>query len=199
MKKILIVLVSIVLLFFIVGYIAVLYFSFNLQLYLTIATISGGIASVLGLLSLSRPALTTNDIQSFEVQSLKKISEIAQEIEDAKTKSAQTKEEIAKLAEQKEEMQILVRKASLSLFLHDQIDKHQSQILNILESNKELTTLLKEYDQLSEKLLALDEEINTDKNVDMLRSIVRDARARDYQTDPFIKFVRAYLRLLKLG
>lgn len=197
MKKILLIIVSLVVLFFIIGFIAVLLKWIDLQLYLLISTISGGVASVLGLLNLLRPALTPNDIQSLEVQALKKISEIAQEIEDAKTKSFQTKEEIAKLAEQKEEMQILVRKASLSLYLHDQILKHRDQILHIIKSNKDLALLLKGYEQISEKLIALDEEIRTDKNLKMLIEIEKMARLWNEPIDPITEAVRAFFLSFK--
>jgi len=193
MKKSLTILVSIIVSFFPLGYVAVHFNLLDIRLYFTIATIAGSIASALGLLSLLRPAITANDLQSLEVQSLKKISEIAQEIENAKSQRTQTQEEINRLSEQKKEMALLVKKASLSLFLRDRIEKHQTQILAIVQANKELSDLIKEYDQLSEKLAALDEDIEADKNVKVLKEILRIARPSEYYKSPFDIFIRALL------
>lgn len=161
--------------FFIGGYFAVRYERLSEKTFITFATIAGGLASVIGLLSLVRPSITKTDIQQLELDSLKRISRTAEELEQFQNQRNATQEEIAQLNLQKEEMAFLVRKASLSLCINDQIDRRQKHILEILISNEELSRSIDEYGKIREKLIALSEEIATDKNVDLLVEIIRPA------------------------
>lgn len=149
----------------------------------------GGLASVVGLLSFVRPRITRTDIQELEVESLKKISRAAEELEKYKSERNAAEQELARLALQKEEMEFLVKKASLSLFLKDQLKAVHRGIAAILDDNKELARLISEYDQLVEKLVALGEEIERDKNVELLREVLKSAtqsrQGYEISIDPF--------------
>jgi uncharacterized UPF0160 family protein len=110
-----------------------------------------------------------------EVDALKKISRAAEDLERFQSERTQSEQELAKLAQRKEEMKFLIKKASLSLFLRDQLATVQRQIAEILEQNKELTLLIEKYDQVKEKLYALEEEIEHDKNSEILYDIMKSA------------------------
>jgi len=49
------------------------------DLYLSLAGIVGALASVIGLFSFTKPALTKNDLQEIEIDSLKSIAKTADE------------------------------------------------------------------------------------------------------------------------
>lgn len=180
MKKILIAFIILCIAYFIGGYLAVNSGRLSQDSYILYASIAGSLASVVGLLSLVKPAFTRTDIQALDVDALKRITKAAEEMEQYKNQRNATEQELAELSLQKEEMQFLVRKASLSLFLTDQLESRQKRILEIVSENRELGTLIAEYSQQAEKLDALDEEIEKDKNVELLHEILTSAtRSKD--------------------
>lgn len=203
MRKILVAFVLLCILYFIGGYAAMKYGWLEQGTYILFAGIAGGLASVIGLLSLARPALTSTDIQELEIDSLKRITSAADELEKFKNERNATQEELARLALQKKEMEFLVKKASLSLFLKDQLATVMKRILDIVSQHKDLPDLIQEYDRISEKLLALQEEIEKDKNVDILREIQNSAieskrTSRTESSSFLVDVIRAYLRLFGL-
>ena len=136
MKKTLIAFIFLCIFYFIAGYIATRSGHLKQENYILFASIAGGVASVIGLLSLARPSISKTDIDALELESLKKVSEITEEIEVAKQRRSATEEEIERLATQKEEMEFLVRKASLSLFLKEQVRQHQEKIIGSIYNKK---------------------------------------------------------------
>lgn len=110
---------------------------------------------------------------------MKKVSEAADELKQKKeeivSKSqalSKTEREIKKLEIKKQEMEFLVKKASLSLFLQDQIERNQKMVTEKVESDPELKKLLEEITPLKEKLSKLEQEIKSDPNVDLLEEII---------------------------
>jgi dimeric dUTPase (all-alpha-NTP-PPase superfamily) len=201
MRKFLVGFVFLCILYFIGGYFAVGHGWLEQGTYIIYASIAGGLASVIGLLSLARPAITSSDIQELEVDSLKRISKAAEELEKYKNERSATQEELSRLALQKEEMEFLVKKASLSIFLKDQLTTVVKRISEIVNQHKELPDLIEEYDRISEKLLALEEEIERDKNVDLLKEVLNSAveSRRSYTRDEsdliIVRVIKWYLGL----
>lgn len=78
-------------------------------------------------------------------------------------------------------MELLVRKASLSLFLQDQFERNESRIIQILEQkqNEELLILLKEISKNKDKLDILNEEIQQNEHVDLLNEIIGRAKQKE--------------------
>lgn len=189
MKKLLIGFIVLCIVFFIGGFVLTRFGYLGENFYITLASIAGGMASVVGLLSLVRPSISKSDIDALEVESLTKVTSLSKQIEMAKQEQAQTQEEIARLAVKKEEMQFLVRKASLSLFLQEQVVQKQSRIIEIVQQNRELDSLIKEYAQTIEKLSRLEEEIKADENVELLREIMAYAKTEKHETTDPIQIV----------
>jgi hypothetical protein len=201
-RKGLITFISICIFYFIGGYLAVKYGTLSEHVFLTYASILGGLASVAGLLSFLRPSITKTDIQELEVESLKKISKAAEDLERYKNQRTAAEQEIAKLTLQQEEMEFLLKKASLSLFLRDQMETTQTRIAELIEQNRELTLLLEKYGQNKEKLAALEEEIEQDPNADILYDVLTEAKEsrrskeRSYPRDPLSEILYVMRQLL---
>lgn len=176
MKRILVLFVILCIFYFIGGYFAVSYGLLEQNTYIVFASIAGGIASVVGLLSLTRPTITRSDIQNIELESLKRIADAAKELEKYKHERNAAQEELSKLSLQKEEMQFLVKKASLSLFLQDRLESAGRRINEVIGEHKELEPLIEEYGELAHRLEALEVEIRMDKNVDILREVLKSAK-----------------------
>jgi hypothetical protein len=73
-------------------------------------------------------------------------------------------------------MEFLVQKASLSLFLQEQKRLYEKRIQEELDKNKDLTSHLSELSSIEKKLVALDEEIQKDPNVELLQKVIWSAR-----------------------
>ena len=180
MKKIVVVVVIFSILYFAGGFIATLLGLWQKDTYLTYSAIIGSVASVCGLLSFGIVRKITNeDFENVEIGYLKKVSEAADELKQKKeeivSKSqalSETEKEIKKLEIKKQEMEFLVKKASLSLFLQDQIERNQKSVEEKIESDPELKKLLAEIVPLKEKLTRLEQEIKSDPNVDLLEEII---------------------------
>jgi hypothetical protein len=147
------------------------------------AGVVGGLASVLGLMSLARPALSQSDLDRVEIESLKKLADTSEEIKQLERARVATQEQIVSLEEQKRQMAFLVQKASLALFLQEQHRLYEQRILDAIRADKELAGNLSELATIGEKLDALNEEITRDPNVDLLVRIIESARRPTRPTD----------------
>lgn len=110
---------------------------------------------------------------------LKRASDAANELNKKKEELASKAEElensekeIRKLEIKKQEMEFLVKKASLSLFLQDQIERNQKKVAEKVELDQELKEILSEIGPLKDKLNKLKQEIKSDPNVDLLEEII---------------------------
>jgi len=178
-KKLLVVVVALCALYFIGGFFAVKFEWLSEENYNSYATIFGGLASVFGLLSFTLPRLTTTDLREVEYESLQKVTKTVGELQQRANELSAKEQELARLNLQKAEMELLVRKASITLFLQDQLERSQDRIVSIVSSNSELQQLLSDVNPIKEKLTALQEQITKNEHVDLLLEIMESARVRD--------------------
>jgi hypothetical protein len=87
-----------------------------------------------------------------------------------------TSEEIKSLKEQKKQMELLVRTASLGLFLQEQRRLYAGRIVYAIDRSSSLKNPLEELARIDKKLEALNAEIDRDPNVELLKSIMRAAK-----------------------
>ncbi|MED1105012.1 hypothetical protein [Bacillus paramycoides] len=182
MKKIiLITVISLCLLYFMGGFIAVKFEFLSNEVYNSYVTLVGGIATICGLFAFTSPKLTTEDLENLEIESLKKITNLADDLNTKKFELNMKHTELTQLDAQKKEMELLVRKASLSLFLQDQFERNESRIIQILEQkqNEELLILLNEVSKNKDKLDILNEEIQQNEHVDLINEIIGRAKQKE--------------------
>lgn len=164
------------------------------------ATVIGGLASIIGLLSLARPSISQGDLEDLETTAVTRTLEARQKFIEAERKKSATEQELARLNLMKEEMELFVRKASLVLFLRERLQRRQERISEVVSENKELRELLEVYEAEVARLRELNEEIETDPNVDLLREVVRAASpARRSQPKTFGDFlVREFISMAEM-
>jgi predicted nucleic acid-binding Zn-ribbon protein len=75
-------------------------------------------------------------------------------------------------------MEFLFEKASLSLFLQDQIERNEKRILEKISSDQELSNLINDVVPLKERLFALEKEVESDPNVNLLQEIIQDSKPK---------------------
>lgn len=167
--------------------------------YFAYAGIVGGLASVAGLLGLTRPAITQSDFKSVELETLKSITATAEQLQELKSAHAKTVQEIDGLAIKKKEMELLVKKASLALFLKEQYSHHERQVLEELAKNDHLQMALENASKSAEKIRALDEEISIDPNASQLREIINTASLREPTFEEMLNNLPPVSRLVFLS
>jgi hypothetical protein len=138
LKRIIVFIVMLCALYFIGGLVAIQFGWLTQATYNYYAALFGGLASVFGLLSLTLPRLTSSDLRQVEYESLQNVTKTIGEIQERAKELSAKEQELAQLNLQKAEMELLVRKASMNLFLQDQLERTQDRIAVIVNGNGEL-------------------------------------------------------------
>lgn len=166
------------LVFFGLGWFAVQQGWLTQSLYLTIASLVGTIASVIGLLTFSRPGISSEDLKAVEIESFAKLAAAAKDVEKLEGKKLQTQTDIEQLTRTKQEMDVLVRKAALSLFMNEELRRLEDRIVAHLEQYPAIKQDLAQYQEKTARLVELNEEIHAHKDADLLSEIIRRVRFR---------------------
>lgn len=97
MKRILFTIILLGVLYYIIGFISVQIGWLNPNTYNSWATIVGGVATLCGLITFVLPKLTPTDIERLEINSLQKITKMAEELDSKKTEIDVKTTELTKL------------------------------------------------------------------------------------------------------
>jgi len=187
MRKIFAVAILLCIIYFLGGWVAVSFEWINKGDYFAYAGIVGGLASVAGLFALTRPAISKSDVQAIELDALKSMAETAGQLQVLEAARSKTKEEIGGLEIKKREMELLVKKASLALFLKEQYAHYERQVLEEVERNSPLKDHLRKANEAAQKLAALNEEIDANPNVAQLKEIIESASRKPLTADDLIR------------
>lgn len=199
MKKFSVTFIIIAVLFFVVGYVLVILRLLDQPLYNQIATIVGGLASILGLLGFVLPSLKTSDIKSIEINTLKSLAKTAEEIQKKEAELNIKQNDLTKLELQKQELEFLVRKASLNLFFKEQMERYYETLDKQISDNKEISRTISEIKELEFKIEELEIEIEKSPNTENILKIIEEARKHRRTTnDPFELVVSSFIRMLRL-
>ena len=202
MKKFSVIFIIIAVLFFVVGYVFVIFGLLEQTHYNQIATIVGGLASILGLLGFVLPSLTTSDIKSIEIDTLKSLAKTAEEIQKKEAELNTKQNDLTKLELQKQELEFLVRKASLNLFFKEQMERYYENLDKLIADNKEISRTINEIKELEYKIAELEIEIEKSPNTENILKIIDEARKHRRPSieirTPFDGLIGALDRLLRV-
>lgn len=176
MKRITSIVIILVVAFFVVGYLCVIAGWMNQSTYNQIATIAGGLASTVGLLTFVLPGLKTSDIKSIEIETLKSLAKTAEEIQQKEKELNKKQDDLTKLELQQQELEFLVKKASLNLFFKEQMEKYYETLDRQINENREISRTINEIKELEYKIEELEIEINKSPNTEQIMKIIEDAR-----------------------
>ena len=187
MRRVFAIVILLCIAYFLGGWVAVYLDLLPKDEYFAYAGIVGGLASVAGLFALTRPALSKSDVQAIELDALKSMTETAEQLQALEATRSKTKAEIGGLEIQKREMELLVKKASLALFLREQHAHHERQVLEEFDKNPSLKEHLRKAGDASAKLQALNEEIESHPNVAQLKEIIESASRQPVTVDALVR------------
>jgi len=165
------------------------------EFYIIVTGIIGTLASLLGLFTFWRPGITKDDIQRIEYDSILALKNVSDELKTLEQKKIEKDHELTDLEIKKKEMEFLVRKASMSLFLREQCKHYEQKIAEHLNNQPEITKYIQDLIDTQKKLCALNEEIEKNPHVDLLKEII--TRVQRNTTEFKIKspfdFIRAII------
>lgn len=196
MRRLSAILILLCITYFVGGWVAVHFGFLDKDVYFSYAGIVGGLASVVGLFAFTKPALTKTDLQEIEMDSLRSIAKTTDELSALEKTITKTKEELGDLAIQKKEMELLVKKASLALFLKEQYSHLEKKVIEEISSNTQLNESLEKLKEVSQKLDVLNEEIDRDPNVSQLKDILNTASRREPTLDDTIEAMPSFTKLI---
>lgn len=165
--------------YFIIGYILVLLKVFELIDFLTIAGIVGAGASVAGLLTFISNRINKNDIEKIGIEYFKEVVIASEKLKEKekilfdREKQLSSKEiEIKELELKKTELEFIVRKASMTIFLKDQLQRRENRIVEVIEQNAELASNIQQRIEIVQQLKDLQEEIEKSENTKLVEEMI---------------------------
>jgi hypothetical protein len=194
MRRVFAIIIVLCLAYFLGGWIVVYLGRLSRDTYFTYAGIVGGLASVAGLFALTRPAITRSDVQAIELDTLKSMAETEEQLKSLELARAHEEGQLVSLSEKKKAMELLVKKASLALFLKEQYSHHARQVAEEIGRNSQLHTNLEKATEAAAKLAALNEEIEEDPNVRQLKEIIASASRRQLTLDEAVSELPPVIR-----
>ena len=153
-----------------------LFHLFDWSVYWIIIAVVGGLASILGL----GYASLRSELKEYNAETLKQLVETAKEIENKQNQLKDTTEQIASLEYKKEELEVLVKKASLSLYYREECERQYQKLLDLLQKDNELNDVIVSIQQMESALQSLDGEINENKEIKDILSTIQKARSKHY-------------------
>jgi len=169
-----IIVICFAILYFILGFIIVekeFFTAFTQLEYNKYGVIIGSIASVLGLLAMLRPPITTADLKRLETNSLRQVADLADEMRKADKKIEQRSKQLLTLEDRNKNLELQIRKASMVLFLKKKLEKNYS----------DLTEIYHESVENKKRLDALNEEITDSIDSAVLTEIMYIIEEREKQ------------------
>lgn len=179
MRKLIVILFVVLLIAYVGGAICGLLKLFGWNTYLVATSIVGGLASVLslGVALLSNSKDLIRDNNSAAIQ---RLADAAKEIEDKEHQIKDASDKIASLQIKKDELEILVKKASLSLYYKDELDRLYQKLLDLIHKNEELNNVIMEIPQTEDKLVKLNGEIEKNSEIQDILATIQKARNNDH-------------------
>ena len=143
------------------------------SLYSTHFSFVTGLASVIGLLAFaSTRKIRSTDFETEELEKLQNLMKAAEDLQAVESNKSQTEKQLIDLERKKKLMEISVKKAGLVLFYKSQIERYDPIIKQKVDSDEELKLAVKESIEARERLMSLSEEIASDENVELIKSIL---------------------------
>jgi hypothetical protein len=166
-------------LFFAVGAVLTWRGEFDSATYIAVTGVVGSIASVIGLVALGAPRLTATDVRRVEADLFKTIAEQARAAKEYDEKLVSNRQELTKLEKERAEIELLVRQASLKVFLEEQLRYIATEIDKRLEGDITLNDLIGKYGIARKRVEEINGQIERSDKADTIQQILQDVRSTD--------------------
>jgi hypothetical protein len=173
MKKLIIVAIVVLCVFFIVGGIAAYFGKLDKEIYIVVTGIVGGLASVIGLIGLlSKPSITASDMRQVEVELVQGLADTMKTVSDYESRISTNKQEIDRLEKERAGIELLVRQASLKVFLEEKLKNIAGEIDKKVGADARLLELLTDYVDASSQVVKIDGQIQQSERAELIQQIL---------------------------
>lgn len=169
-----------ILTYFLVGYVFVLKGWLSNDFYTFSIAIISGVASVVTIFSMFASTSLKNELNGVQpallddiTKNLQTINDQQSLLENTKNKLSEQEKQLLLLQIKKGELEFIIKKTSLAIFLNDQLDRNAIRIKEIIESNRELIECIENRKSIENKLTQLNEEIQRDENYEFFYELLQ--------------------------
>lgn len=134
----------------------------------------GSIASIIGLFSFFSPKFTSKDILSVEAELVQRLADATASVKKYEERISENKEELQTLEQSKLEIEMLVRQASIKVFLEQKIKRVSEEIEERIKADKMLSDWIREYQFALNQVEEIDVEICRSHQADLVSEIIEN-------------------------
>jgi hypothetical protein len=171
MRTVVRLLILILSLFFAVGAVLAWRGILETNTYIVVTGLVGSVASVIGLVTLGSPRLTTKDLRSVETELFNTVAEQLKAAKESEEKLATNKQELSKLERERAEVELLVRQASLKVFMEERLRNIAAEIEKRLTADGTLSRLFDEHVEALGRVRELNGTIAQSPRADLINQI----------------------------
>lgn len=172
MKAASIILVVCAILFFAGGGIATWQGFLDVSTYALIGGIVGSLASTIGLLAFASPRLTDSDMLSVENKLVQRLAETTASLNEYEDKISENKEELEQLQKDRLEIELLVRQASVKVFLEEKLRRLSEEIDERVSADSTLFKWLLEYEETKASVAEIDAKITKSERAELIKEVI---------------------------
>lgn len=172
MKVFSIILVFGAVLFFAGGGIAAWQGFLEVNTYALIGGIVGSLASTIGLLAFASPRITDRDMLSVESKLVQRLAETTASLNEYEGKISENKEELEQLKRDRLEIELLVRQASVKVFLEEKLRRLSEEIEERVSADRILFDWLVEYERTKDGAAEIDAKIAVSERAELIREVI---------------------------
>lgn len=173
-KAISILVVTAAIAFFLIGGLVTWQGGLDIVTYATVGGIVGSVASTLGLLAFASPRLSDRDVLSVESQLVQRLADATTSLNDYESRISENKEELQKLERDRLEIELLVRQASIKVFLEEKMKRLSDEIEDRVFSDDTLTNWLVEYQKTKMNIAEIDGQISESERAELIQEVIGD-------------------------
>jgi hypothetical protein len=149
---------------------------FDSKAYIIITGIVGSLASIISLVTLANSRLTTGDVRSVEAELFQTLADQVKSAKEYDEKIAANREELTRLEHERVEIELLVRQASLKIFMEERLRHIALDVSERIKSDKILINLIKDYHDAEARVRLIDGEIERSPEADRIKEILEQLK-----------------------
>ncbi|PYF01136.1 hypothetical protein BJ122_12614 [Rhodopseudomonas faecalis] len=201
MKKLVVTTIIAVCAFFIVGGAAAYFGKLDKEIYIVVTGIVGGLASVIGLVGLfSKSSITANDMRKVEVELVQGLADTMKTVNEYESRISTNRQEIDRLEKERAEIELLVRQASLKVFLEEKLRYIAEEIDKRVGADTRLIELLSDYDDASSQVVRIGGQIQQSERAELIQQVLSTvSRANGNRSDISDDIIRIFAEMLPGG
>lgn len=171
-KALSIIIVFAAILFFIGGGVAIWWGLLGVPTYALIAGVVGSLASIISILAFASPRLTDKDVLSVESQLIQRLADATSSLNEYESRISENKDELQKLKSDRLEIEILVRQASIKVFLEEKLKRLSTEIEDRVFLDSILSNWLVEYENTKQKVEEIDAQISVSNRAELIIEVI---------------------------